>query len=432
MVSHMVDPVILGALVGLLIMILAGVPLLVAFGLTSSVLYWQTSGAMITIGQMSTDGIKSFTLLAVPLFIVTGDLIVATGVAKELYNLAESVFGWVPGGLGVSTQAACGLFAAISGSNTADAAAIGRVSSAELVSRGYPRDYSGGLIASAAITGILIPPSISYIVLGMVMRTSISDLFIGTIIPGILVIGLMMVMHMFLARRRGIDQDTDSFDVRDVGKYAWRAKYGLMVPLIILGGLYAGIFTPTESATVAIAFMIGVGVLITRNFGADDYSDVILRSAALNGMISPLVAIFTLFSQALGFYQIPSALTSFLFNVSGGSEILILIMITLILILAGTVISTIPNILLFGPLLIPVGVQLGYGVIHFSIFFLCVLALGFITPPVGLNLFVLSGVIDEPVENVALHAIPFFFTGLLAALLILMFPSTVTVMLSGA
>jgi tripartite ATP-independent transporter DctM subunit len=430
----MVDLVIILAIAGLITMVIAGVPLLVAFGLTSSVLYYQaqTPEAMIIVGQMSTDGIKSFTLLAIPLFIVTGDLIVATGVAKDLYNLAESVFGWIPGGLGVGTQAACGLFAAISGSNTADAAAIGRVSSSELVSRGYPRDYSGGLVASAAITGILIPPSISYIVLGMVMKISISDLFIGTIIPGVIVLGMMAVMHLLLARHASIDQQRKAFNVRGVLKYGWRAKYGLVVPFIILGGLYAGIFTATESAVVAIAFMIGVGVLITRNFGTDDYSEVILRSAALNGMISPLVAIFTLFSQALGFYQIPSALSDLLFSIGTGSEILVLAMIVFILILAGTVISTIPNILLFGPLLIPVGVELGYGEIHFSIFFLCVLALGYITPPVGLNLFVLSGVIDEPVENVALQAVPFFITGLLAALLILMFPSTVNILVPGA
>jgi C4-dicarboxylate transporter DctM subunit len=243
---------------------------------------------------------------------------------------------------------------------------------------------------------------------------------------------MMAVMHLLLALHASIDQQRKAFNVRGVLKYGWRAKYGLVVPFMILGGLYAGIFTATESAVVAIVFMIGVGVLITRNFGTNDYSEVILRSAALNGMISPLVAIFTLFSQALGFYQIPSALSDLLFNIGAGSETLVLAMIVFILILAGTVISTIPNILLFGPLIIPVGVELGYGEIHFSIFFLCVLALGYITPPVGLNLFVLSGVIDEPVENVALQAVPFFITGLLAALLILIFPSTVNILVPGA
>lgn len=430
----MIDAAILLAIVGLIIMVIMGVPLLVAFGLTSSVLYYQAQSpeAMIIVGQMSADGIKSFTLLAIPLFIVTGDLIVATGVAEDLYNLAESIFGWIPGGLGVGTQAACGLFAAISGSNTADAAAIGRVSTSELTSRDYPRDYAGGLVASAAITGILIPPSISYIVLGMVMRISITDLFLGTIIPGIIVLGIMMIVHLLIAYRADIDQKEKSFHVRDVFKYGWRAKYGLLVPFIILGGLYAGIFTATESAVVAIVFMIGVGVLITRNFGTDDYSDVILRSSALNGMISPLVAIFTLFSQTLGFYQIPSALSEFLLRVGAGSEILVLVMLVFILVLAGTVISTIPNILLFGPLLIPIGVGLGYGEIHFSIFFLCVLALGYITPPVGLNLFVLAGVIDEPVEDIAIQAFPFFVAGLLAALIILIFPASVNMLVPGA
>jgi tripartite ATP-independent transporter DctM subunit len=373
---------------------------------------------------MSVDGIFSFTLLAVPLFIMTGDLIVSTGVAEDLYEFAASLLGWLPSGIGVATQGACGLFAAISGSNAADAAAIGRVSTAELFERGYPKAYAGGLVASASITGILIPPSISYIVLGLVMRISVSDLFIGTIIPGILVLAFMMVVHLIIARVYDIDQGTSQFDLIYALKSAWAAKYGLVVPVIILGGLYAGLFTATEAAIVAIMFMVGIGIFLGK-FVIEDWSDTVYRSAALNGMVMPLVAIFVIFSQAIGYFQLPDMFVDGIFTVTGGTPILVLFAIIIILILAGTVISTIPNILLFGPLLIPLGTELGYHPVHFSIFFLITLALGFITPPVGLNLFVLAGIIDEPVEEIAVWAVPFFIAGLAAALVVLAFPELV-------
>lgn len=427
----MVGIAIPATFVGLALMIALGVPLIGAFGVAAIALYTQSAYAttLTTVGTMSVDGIASFTLLAIPLFILTGDLIVATDVADDLYQFAESLFSWLPGGLGAATQAACGLFAAISGSNTADAAAIGRVSSSELKERNYPSDYAGGLVAAASITGILIPPSVSYIVLGLTMRLSISKLFIGTIIPGLIVLSSMIVVHLFIGRRRGIEQNTSSISPRKIIKSAWGAKYGLLVPFLIIGGIYAGIFTPTESATVAIAFMIFIGVVVSGLLDFEEYIEVFTRSGALNGIISPLVAIFTLFSQSIGFFKIPEKIINLMFSLSGGSEALIIVFVIIILIAAGTVISTIPNILLLGPLIIPIGVELGYNVYHFSIFFLVILALGFITPPVGLNLFVLAGIIDEPVEKLAVQAFPFFIVGLVAGIFVLLFPSTVLILI---
>lgn len=407
----------------MLLLILIGTPLLVVFGTGSILLYsLAPAGRMVILGQQSVDGIFSFTLIAIPMFILTGDLIVETGVATKLFDLAEESLGWMRGGLGAAAQVACGVFGAISGSNVAGAAAIGRVASTELIQRGYPRSYTGGFVAGAAVTGILIPPSVSFIVLALVMRFSISDLFIGTIFPGFTVLGSMMVVTYFISRRRGIDQGRQPFDAMVVARKLWQAKYGLVIPLIILGGIYGGVFTATESATAAIMFMLLIGV-VNRDISFRNYRAVLRRSAALNGMISPLVAIFTIFSQAIGFYQIPSMIANTMLNFTGGSVWMTVTIITIILIAAGTVISTIPNILLLGPILIPIGVQIGFDPIHFSIYFLCVLALGYITPPVGLNLFVLAGILDESVEDVSREAVPFFVAGLIASIIILLFPS---------
>lgn len=411
------------------LLIVVGVQLVVAFGIGAVALFYiGQPGAMSSVGLSATDGLNSFTLIAIPLFIITGDLIVATGVARKLFDLVDTLMSWAPGGVGLSSQGACGLFAAISGSNVAGAAAVGRVTTPELLQRDYPKDYAGGMVASAAITGILIPPSISYIILAMTMQLSVAQLFIATIIPGLVILGLMMILHLVLARRKSIDQETSSLDVRGIVPGFWRAKYGLMVPVIILGGIYAGIFTATESAAAAIGFMIIVG-FATRQFTPSDYTESIIRSGALNGIISPLVAIFVLFSQAIGFWHIPERVTETLLSLGGGSTILTVGIVLLILILSGTVISTIPNILLLSPLLIPVGTSLGFDVIHFSIFFLCGLALGFITPPVGLNLFVLAGLVDEPVESVAIQALPFFFIALFGVILVIAFPQLSLILL---
>lgn len=407
----------------LALLILVGVPLIVSFGIAGMLLFIVIPQPLImrNIGLVSYDAILSFTLIAIPLYILTGDLVVETGVAKRLFELGDALLSWVPGGLGTGAQVACGLFAAISGSNTADAAAIGRVSTDELCDRGYPRAYAGGLVASASITGILIPPSITYIIVARVMRISVVDLFIGTIIPGLLVLTFMIITNLLITRRKGIDQSTTRIDPKRVAVTAWQSKFGLLIPVVILGGIYSGVFTATEAAIVAILIMLLYGAL-TRTLGLREYKGTVERSASLNGMISPLIAIFVIFSQAITFYQIPTMITEGLVSVGGGSELLVLAIVFMILLAAGAVITTAPNILLFGPLLIPVGVTLGYDIYHFSIVFLSVLALGFITPPVGLNLFVLSGVIDEPVEEIARQALPYFIAGLLAAITILAFP----------
>lgn len=414
----------------LFILIFLGVNLVTGFGIAAILLFLQSPGqlAMTSVGQTTISAANSFPLIAVPLFIITGDLIVETGVADDLFDFAGALLGWIPGGMGLSAQGACGLFAAISGSNVADAAAIGRISATQLFNRGYPKDYSAGVVASAAVTGILIPPSISYIILGLTLRISISDLFLGTVIPGFLVIGLMMIVNIIITRKRDIDQKTDSFNGKKTVLTAWRAKYALFIPIIIIGGLYAGIFTPTEAGISAILFMIFIGAF-TGELSLTEYREVLLRSALLDGMVVPLIIIFTIFSQSLSYWKIPQELAQALVAVGGGNMILVIAIVMLILMISGTILPTVPNILLLGPVLIPVGIELGFGIIHFSIFFLMVLALGHITPPVGLNLFVLSGIMDEPVEKVAYQALPFFFIAILAATVVLLLPETVTLLL---
>ena len=249
-----------GPVGGMVALILMGVPIWVVLGLGTTVLLSTTEVLPLTlVGETLFAGIDSFSLIAVPLFILTGDVIVTTGLSHKLLRLALATLGWLRSGLGTSTVLGCGFFACISGSDAADAAALGRITTPHLVKKGYPLSYAGALVASGATTGILIPPSISYIIIGLTLGISASTLFLAAAIPGLLVLGTIIVTNVVVNRVKGYETSSGRFDGAEFGKAFWAARYALLIPFIILGGIYSGIFTPTESASVAVIVAIVVG-----------------------------------------------------------------------------------------------------------------------------------------------------------------------------
>jgi len=393
------------------------VPFWVVLGVGTVALLLTTDSLPLSLlGEALFDNVDSFALIAIPLFVLTGDVMVRSKLAYKLLDFAEATTGSLRSGLGTSTVMGCGFFACISGSDAADAAAIGRITMNRLVERGYPLPYACALVAAGACTGILIPPSIAYIIIGLVLGISSSTLFLAAFIPGLLVLVSVMLTNVALNRINGYENSKHHFSWR-----AWfialnDAKYAIAVPLIILGGIYSGVFTPTESAAVAVAVALIVG-LCQRTITLKDFPAMLATSARVNGVILPIIAVALLFAQALTVLDIPQQFVAALTALTTDRTLLILIML-LIFIIAGMFMETTPNIVILAPLLYPVAQQIGMDQIHFCIFMVTSLGLGFITPPMGLNLFVVASLTGQPIMTIARYAFPFVVVMVLVSALI--------------
>lgn len=417
----MVSTAVLGILILTAILILLGVPIVASLGLGSFLLL-DVTGILpnILAAQTMFTGLDAFALIAVPLFILTGDAIVETGLSHRLLDFTQSVFGGFRTGMGTATLFGCGLFAAISGSNASDAAALGRITLDRLEERGYTRSYSSSLVASGASTGILIPPSISYIIVGIVFGISASTLFLAALIPGVMILLGMVIMNIIVNRVRGYETGTGHPEIGEITHSLWLAKYALLIPVVILGGIYSGIFTPTEAAAVAVITTIVIGILI-QTLELPQFPKMLERSALVNGVISPIIAVALLFSQAISSLGIPELLVATIIGTTTNFYLVTLIMVVFLFV-AGAIMETTPNILVLGPLLLPIGTRIGMDPVHFSVFFISALAVGFITPPIGLNLYVMAGISGESITDIAKDATPFMLAMLAILLLIAWIP----------
>ena len=407
--------------IAMIIMIALGVPIWVVLGLGSIAMLILTEVLPLSLlGESLFDGIDAFALIAIPLFILTGDVLVRTGLSNKLLDVAEATTGSARSGLGSSTVLACGFFACISGSDAAGAAAVSRMTIHRLVERGYPKPYACALVAAGSCTGILIPPSIAYIVIGLILGISASTLFIAAAIPGVMIMFSIMATNAVINRVHGYENSKIGFSFKRWVAAIYDGRYALMIPFIILGGIYSGIFTPTEAAAVAvfvgIAIGIGQGTLTWRDFPKMLYS-----SAKVNGIILPIIAMSLPLAQTLAVLEIPQSFVTEMTALTEDPFYITLIMIG-ILILAGCVMETTPNIVVLAPILLPLAQSIGMHEIQFCIMMVSALGVGFITPPLGLNLFVVSGVTNTPVLSVARHAFPYVFTMLIIVLMLAFIP----------
>ena len=394
------------SVIGLVALLVVGVPFWVAMGLGTFAMLASTQVLPLTlIGEALFEGVDSFALIAIPLFVLTGDAMVRTGLGEKLLNFAEATFGSLRSGFGTSTVMGCGLFSCISGSDAADAAAVGRLTMDRLVERGYPKAYACALVASGACTGILIPPSIAYIIIGMVLGVSSSTLFLAAFVPGLIVLVSVMLTNAVINRMRGYEQSTGQFSWRRWWQALWQARFALAIPLIILGGIYSGVFTPTESAAVAVTVAVATG-LMQKQISLADFPAMLGTSARVCGVVLPIIAVALLFSQALTVLNVPQAFVAWVMSF-GTNRTSVILLFLVIWIVAGMFMEASPNIVVLGPLLWPLAQAVGMDQVHFCIFMITTLGLGFITPPFGLNLFVMSGLTRTPVSTIAYYAAPF-------------------------
>jgi len=408
-------------LLGMVFLIIMAVRIWVVVGIGSLAMLLTTGVLPPTLmGEALFDGIDSFALIAVPLFILTGDVLVRTGLSNKLLDVAEATLGMQRSGLGTSTVLGCGFFACISGSDAADAAAIGRITIDRLEAKGYPKAYACALVAAGACTGILIPPSISYIIIGLVLGISASTLFKAAVIPGVLILISIMITNAIVNRFHGYEDSSSGFSLQRWLKAIYEGRFALLIPFVILGGIYSGIFTPTESAAVAAAITMIIG-FAQKTFKLSDIPNTLEVSAKVSGVIVPIIAMSLPLAQTLASLQVPQYFVQTMTSLTENRYLIMLIMFCVLLI-AGCVMETTPNIVILAPILMPLAMEIGMDEIHFCIFFVTALGVGFITPPMGLNLFVVSGLTGTPVLAISRHALYFVFSMTIVTLIIMLVP----------
>ncbi len=375
------------------------------------------------VGESLFDGIDAFALTAVPLFILTGDVLVRSGLSRKFLNVAEALTCWTKGGFGSATVLVCGMFSAISGSDAAGAAAVGRMTIDRLVESGYPRPYACALVASGACTGVLIPPSIAYIIIGLVLGISASTLFIAAVIPGVAILVAILITNLVMNRIYSYEGGGQM----SMGEWAsnlWAAVsdgwYAFLVPGIIFYGIFSGRLTPTEAGATAVIVTVILGFIL-KTIKFSDFPSMLISSAKVNGVILPIIAFSLPLAQALAIMGVPQGFVASVSSLTDDPYMLTLIMIG-ILIAAGCVMETTPNIVIMAPILKPLADSIGMHEIQFCIMMITALGVGFITPPLGLNLFVVSGITGESVLRIASRVGPFVFFMLFVTLLIGFFP----------
>ena len=408
-----------------LIMIILAVPVWAVLGVTSvSMLHFSGVLPLSLLGEALFDGIDAFALIAVPLFILTGDVLVRTGLSHKLLDVAEALVGGFRSGFGTATVLVCGFFACISGSDAAGAAGVGRMTIDRLVEQGYPRPYACALVAAGACTGILIPPSIAYIIIGLILGISASTLFLAALIPGLMVMLTIMLTNVVMNKIMGYEDANQGFSFGRIGKALYDGRYALIVPFIILGGIYTGIFTPTEAAAVAVLTTILIG-LFQRTITIADFPKMLASSAKVNGVIVPIIAFSLPLAQTLAALEVPQGFVYAMTSMTDNENLIILMMI-FILIIAGCVMETTPNIVILAPIMLPLAQEIGMNEIHFCIMMVTSLGVGFITPPLGLNLFVVSGLTGTPILKVAGKAVPYVLAMFCVVLLLAYVPALST------
>lgn len=403
---------------GVLLLFLIGVPIFLVIG------FWVVGVSIIidftlaNIGFTLFEGLNFFGLLSLPLFILTGDLIAAAGIAKRLADFAHSCLSWMRGGLGLATIGSCGLFAAISGSNSATTATIGGIMHPVLVKDGYDTRFAAATAAAGGTVGIIIPPSIIFIVYGFLMNLSISDLFVAGILPGILMVLAMQAVCWYLAKKHGWGS-VEPLSMGRILRTGRRAYLGFFAIFIVIYGIYSGIFSPTEAAAITVGFCLLAGLLLTREISFRQLPDILLRSGQLTGMLAPMIAISIVMQQVFGLLGAAEAVANFV-AWFGDSEVVVLLVCMAIVMAAGCILESLPVTVIFAPILAPIAMAHGVDPVHFSVIFLVGAAIGFITPPFGLNLFVASGTTGIPYSKIVPFAL-MYLSGLLIAWILIAF-----------
>lgn len=409
-------------LISFFVLMLIGVPIAISLG--ASALLTMIIATDLPLGSIITQAftsLDSFSLLAIPLFILTGVLMGKGGVSKRLLKLADVLVGYLVGGLALGTVLASMFFAAISGSGPATVAAIGSFMIPSMVERGYNRSFAAAVTASAGSIGVIIPPSIPFIMFGIVGGVSIGSLFLAGIIPGIILgLGLMIVAYL-IAKKNNFPTEGKFPTFKDVLLAINYAKWALLIPVIILGGIYSGFFSPTESAAVACIYSIVIGLFVYKELTLKKLYESIYEAVILNIPVVIIISFSISFAYLLSIERIPSAIAQYITGISENLIVTMLI-ISAFIFIVGMFIDTISAVVILTPILLPVATAVGVDPIHFGVIMIVNLAVGYVTPPLGVNLFVASNISNETIERITIALIPFIVVMLVIIALIILVP----------
>lgn len=391
-----------------IILLFFNVPIMISLGI-SSVFYgiFLSSTPMSMITNVYFTSLDSFTLIAIPFFILAGDLMMKGGISKRLINLCRALVGGVTGALGAVTVVASMIFAAIAGSGTATVACIGGITIPEMLKEKYDKGYASAMAATAGALGPIIPPSVAMILYGVACQVSITDLFLGGIVPGVLMAVGLIALNTYLCKKHnwGLKKGSPEIEVPPLGQAFKEGILALMVPVIILGGIYGGFVTPTEAAIIACDYAIIISLFVYKEYKIKDIPGIIKGTVETTGTVMLLVATAAALGKLLTIEQIPTTLASALVSISD-NKIVILLIINVFLLFVGMFMETYAAIILLAPILLPTVQAIGVDPLHFGLIMVVNLTIGLCTPPVGVNLFIASRIANAPMEKMFKWLLP--------------------------
>lgn len=410
--------------------LLLSVPIAFSLGLASVMTILGTGILpMAYTANISFNGINSVPIMAIPFFIVAGNLMGAGGLSRRLLSVADEVLGRFSGGLALATIATCVVFAAMSGSGPATVAAIGGLTIPAMIERGYDKKFAAAIVACAGAIGVLIPPSNPFVIYAISSSTSIGKVFMAGIVPGLMVAGGLMVITVILARKNGWKGEQNRFSWKHFGGQVWEAKWAMFVPVLILGGIYCGIFTPTEAAAVAAFYGLIVGVFIYREISVKELFQCFADSCVTSSVVIVLMGMAAILCNIMTLQKIPVIVAEYITGISD-NKIVILLLINVMLLITGTFMEAAAAIVVLTPILLPVVTMLGVDPVHFGVIMVLNLAIGFITPPVGVNLFVASGIIKTSIKDM-MRAVILPLLSMIAVLLLVTYIPVFSLWLPG-
>jgi len=395
-----------------------GVPILLTFA------FWGMGFALIVnpvlfrnMPVVAYRSLDTFALAAVPVFIAVGGLVNRLGFGGDIIDFSQSMVGSLPGSVGNTALLTSGIFSAITGSNTATTAAVGEALHGDMEEEGYDDKFAAATIAAGGVLGVIIPPSTMFILYGAIFGQSITELFLGGIIPGLLMIGGLITVCTYESVTKGYGKEEIPFSVRNVFTTGWRTKHAFITILILLGGIYAGLFVPSESAAVGMLYVIFAGIITAKVRSVRQLFDAFTFTIAIIGAIQPVYVVAIIVQQSLSYLGMADIVSGAILSL--GWRPLIIGAMIVILLLSGSLFASVPNLVLTAPLLAPVAAELGYSPIMWGVIFIISDSIGFITPPYGLNLYIISSITGIDYIEVAIAGMKYL--GILIAIWITFF-----------
>jgi len=406
----------------LFLLMLLGLPIAISLGLASFLaIYYFTTDPLPDLAGKVFSGLNHFTLMAIPFFVLAGNIFTRGGVANRLIKLTNSWVGHIPGGLSIAGVVSCTLFAAISGSSPATVVAIGGIMIPAMVNHGYSKGYAVGSISTAGSLGILIPPSIPMIVYAVTVEQSVGQMFLAGIIPGLLLMTLLSAVSFFIARKKNYAK-AEKATLKERMIALKGAFWSLMLPIVVIGGIYSGVFTPTESAAVAVILGLVVGLWIHKDLKVKELPSILVDSGKTTAMLFFIITMAMTFAHILTLERIPHSIADVITGWNVG-PIVFLLIVNVLLFVAGQFMEPTAIITILAPILFPVAVALGIDPIHFGIVMVVNMEVGMITPPVGLNLYVASGITKMPLVDVTKSAVPWLIAVVIGLILVTYVPA---------